>query len=147
MKIGFTGTRHGLAPPQEDALRSLLKRIEPAIVAYHHGAAIGADEEFARDVFGIRQFRYAPIIAHPCTLTDQVSQWALKYSDEVRDPLPPLERNRNIVAACDLLIGCPAGQQEEQRSGTWATIRAARKAGKQIVILWPDGTQSEEPAS
>ncbi|MBA3354736.1 MAG: hypothetical protein H0U18_02115 [Pyrinomonadaceae bacterium] len=29
--------------------------------------------------------------------------------------------------------------REQLRSGTWSTIRKARKARKQVTIVWPDG--------
>ena len=75
-----------------------------------------------------------------------VGNLALDMSDEVRDPLPYLERNRAIVDACDILIACPKGMQEEQRSGTWATVRYARRRDRPIVIVWPDGTVTREGA-
>lgn len=34
--------------------------------------------------------------------------------------------------------------EEEQKTGTWYTIRYARKQNKQIVIFWPDGTITNE---
>lgn len=47
----------------------------------------------------------------------------------------PLARNRRIVAAVDVLIAAPETDREELRSGTWATIRYARAAGKPVVML------------
>lgn len=69
-----------------------------------------------------------------------VDRDALALADVVHEPRPPLERNRDVVDASDVLLACPGGMAEEQRSGTWATIRYARKAGKPVVIVWPDGT-------
>ena len=62
----------------------------------------------------------------------------------VFDPKPPLERNCDIVLDGDLLIATPHGYQEEMRSGTWYTIRQARKRGKKIIIVWPNGSQTCE---
>jgi hypothetical protein len=45
--------------------------------------------------------------------------------------------------AAAMLAACPKGP-EERRSGTWATVRYARKTGKPVVIFWPDGTVTEE---
>lgn len=64
----------------------------------------------------------------------------LAHSDDIRDPLPPLERNHRIVDACDVLIACPKDAQEQLRSGTWATVRYARKQGKRVIVITPDGT-------
>jgi hypothetical protein len=57
---------------------------------------------------------------------------------------PPLERNHDIVDQADVMIATPRTMQEEQRSGTWATIRYARKKGRELHIIWPDGTIAEE---
>lgn len=51
-----------------------------------------------------------------------------------------LDRNRDIVNCTDILITCPSGYTEKLRSGTWATIRYARKIGKTVVIIFPDGS-------
>lgn len=50
---------------------------------------------------------------------------------------PPLKRNYDIVDACDILLAAPRTLTEELRSGTWATIRYARKTGKKYLILAP----------
>jgi hypothetical protein len=43
------------------------------------------------------------------------------------------------VDATGWLLAAPRTKTEEQRSGTWATIRYARKLGRQVCLLWPDG--------
>jgi hypothetical protein len=63
-----------------------------------------------------------------------------KDADKVNDPKPYLVRNHNIVDATEIMIGIPESFEEVQRSGTWATIRYARKQKKPIVIIWPDGS-------
>jgi outer membrane protein insertion porin family len=69
-----------------------------------------------------------------------------KYAVVITTTVTPLDRNRAIVDSCDVLIACPKGP-EEQRSGTWATVRYARKQKKRIVIIWPDGEVTEEKGS
>ena len=49
-----------------------------------------------------------------------------------------------LVDACEVLLATPKGP-EKLRSGTWATVRYARKVGKRIVIIEPDGKQVEQP--
>jgi len=47
-----------------------------------------------------------------------------------------LERNLDIVKNSSLLIACPINKnKEELRSGTWSTIRKARKHKLTIYIL------------
>ena len=52
------------------------------------------------------------------------------------DEAPYLERNLNIIKNSSILIACPIDKNnEELRSGTWSTIRKARKLNKIIHIL------------
>lgn len=59
-----------------------------------------------------------------------------------REPGPYLWRNHQIVDATSALIAAPFGFEEELRSGTWATVRYARKLGRPVRFFWPDGTTS-----
>jgi len=52
---------------------------------------------------------------------------------------PALKRNHDVVDACDLLIACPHTKKEVLRSGTWATIRYAKKVNKKMIIINPNG--------
>ena len=56
----------------------------------------------------------------------------------MRKPKPYLERNKDIVDETGLLIATPKGE-EIVRSGTWSTIRYARKNHKKIIIIMPNG--------
>jgi hypothetical protein len=141
MRIGFTGTRDETTCEQHHALCSFVKRLT-GVVEWHHGACVGADAEgveVARNLLsGVR------VVAHPPDNDALVSFGALDCSDVILDPLPHLDRNHAIVEACDLLVACPKGPEQAQGSGTWATVKCARKLKKHIVIVWPDGTVTEE---
>jgi hypothetical protein len=50
-----------------------------------------------------------------------------------------------IVGACLTLIGCPGGSTEERQTGTWATIRHARRLRRTVVLVYPDGRIVVEP--
>ena len=50
---------------------------------------------------------------------------------------PYLERNHDIVDNSDVLIATPKESVEQIRSGTWATIRYAKKLNKPIMIMEP----------
>lgn len=135
--LGFTGSQLGMTPAQWEALRYELTVWQPSEV--HHGLCIGADEQFhrlVRELFGgdVR------IVGHRCTLRWKQATALYFDCDELRPPLPPLERNGNIVAPATQMAATPAGAEEVIRSGTWATIRRARKAGTPIAIFRPDGT-------
>jgi hypothetical protein len=143
MKVGFTGTREGMADEQRRAF--IRWAANAGVTEFHEGCCIGADDD-AFDVMTSADdigFTRPRIVAHPPTNRAAVSHSALMFADEQRTPADYLTRNRNIVDAADLLTACPKGP-EEQRSGTWATVRYARKVGKPVVIFWPDGTVTEE---
>jgi hypothetical protein len=55
-------------------------------------------------------------------------------------PKPPLVRNEVIERETGLLLAAPGEVIEQHRSGTWSTVRFARKMGRAIWIVRPDGT-------
>ena len=140
-KVGFTGSREGLTEAQRQSLRQWLREHPPTEV--RHGACIGTDAEFSCAVVDCIPIGGEPPyeVAHPSNLKG--TQWKECWADEIRKPLPPLDRNRNIVDAVDVLLVGPKGP-EELRSGTWSCVRYARKSGKRIVIFWPNGEVTEE---
>lgn len=135
--IGFTGTRKGCTPTQLEALAQILTELlsEPGSV-FHHGCCVGAD---AQAVALIRQHVCdVHVTGHPGDWPPLQDQPSIAASSTVKNCRPNLTRNRDIVDACDLLVACPAGP-EEVRSGTWSTVRYARKCGKPVTIIHPDG--------
>lgn len=82
------------------------------------------------------------IIGHP---PEQGNRRAFLDYDEEREPKSYLKRNHDIVdEGVDGLIAAPNGWVEELRSGTWATVRYARKLKRRIWIIRPDGTLRKE---
>lgn len=136
MKLGFTGTREDITCEQHKTLCEWIKSHAHEITEFHHGCCIGADSEAA---VVVQSWAKAAIHAHPSTLRSLTGNVALQFADVVHDRKPPLERNQDIVDACDMLIATPKTDHEELKSGTWATVRRARKAGKPVVIIRPDG--------
>lgn len=146
MKVGFTGTRQGMSQAQKDTLTAWLSRNR--VYQFHHGSAIGADEEAVRILLDLTpvfdHIASAEIHAHPADVPQQGSAAAFILSHKKHPVAKPLARNHHIVDACELLLACPATAAEERRSGTWSTVRYARQQGKRVVIFWPDGTVTEE---
>ena len=133
MSIGFTGTRTGMTGAQKNALRAVLGAFGTNFT-FHHGDCVGADD----DAHTIAADLSAVIIIHPPT---SPNLRALRTGPHVT-VLPPrayLVRNQRIVDSSDLLVAAPHSLDEEQRSGTWATVRYARKTGTPVVILDPGG--------
>lgn len=133
MYAAFTGTRAGLTEAQRATLTRILRSPRLRIVRLSHGGAVGADAE-----------------AHALALEAGIEVW-VRPSDRPDqsapcegasrrfEPLPPLERNRHVVADGGLLVACPAGR--EQQGGTWWTIRHARGLGYvDVLCVWPDGS-------
>jgi hypothetical protein len=54
-----------------------------------------------------------------------------------------IARDHDIVEETECLVGLP-NRPEYLRSGTWATIRYARKQQKPIYLIWPDHAEWEE---
>lgn len=135
MKIGFTGTQRGMTKEQlisfEAGLRFVMDGDDTD--EFHHGDCIGADAQAHMVAFGLK-FR---IIVHP-PIIDKKRAFCKGYS-EIRIQKPYFDRNHDIVDQTEILIATPGEAEEQLRSGTWATIRYARKKGGHPVIIGPDG--------
>lgn len=95
---------------------------------FHHGDCIGADFEAAHIA---RKLGYT-IVCHPPTIDAKREFFP---SDVTFPALPYLARNKAIVNATEVLFAAPKETEEVIRSGTWATVRYARKVGKPVYIL------------
>jgi hypothetical protein len=141
MKVGFTGTRHGMSERQKDDLEAWFdEHYDEGLDEFHHGDCEGADE-YAHDVAG---FYFVKRVVHPPIETryraytiDESFPIYMPKEYGCRKPKDYLDRNHDIVDETDILIAAPQFVFEELRSGTWATIRYARKQGKPVVILEP----------
>jgi len=127
MKIGFTGTREGMSDNQKCELLIALK----GATEFHHGDCVGADEEadgLARTIKGIK------IHIHPPE-DSKLRAFCYRKGDILWTVETYLNRNAMIVDYTDQLIAAPKSNIEEVRSGTWSTVRYARKKNKPILIL------------
>lgn len=132
MIIGFTGTQHGMTQIQLEKLYHFLEQYNPSKVSQvHHGDCIGSDSQF-HDICQSMGFN---IYIHP-PKNENKRAFKTGYV-EIYEKKDYLVRNKVIVNCCDLLIATPAEVEEILRSGTWSTIRYARKLRKQVVILPP----------
>jgi hypothetical protein len=57
---------------------------------------------------------------------------------KVEPVMHPLDRNIEIVKRSRFLLATPNKEFEEQRSGTWQTIREALKLNLPVLIVWPE---------
>ena len=127
MHVGFTGTQSGMSQKQLQQLRDLLSKYDNSD-EFHHGDCIGADSE-AHDV--ARGFSVCSCVYPPSNCKKR----AYKKGQYTYTPKDYISRNHNIVNAVQLLIAAPRRNEEELRSGTWATIRYARKVNVPVIIM------------
>lgn len=132
MKTAFTGSRRGTTPAQRAQLRAAL--LEIGATALHHGDCVGADA----DLHAIAQSLQLPILIHPPT---DDRHRACCQGGQILPARPYLLRNQDMVDACETLLAAPDGA-ERARSGTWATIRSAIRAGKRVIIVMPTGVRA-----
>ena len=132
MNYGFTGTRAGMTERQQHGLDLILCDHSTTTASFQHGGCHGADAEAHKIAAP-----HAARCVHPGD-KDQHRGWSMRSDYAVlRAWKPYLERNHTIVDICDVLIAAPKTPTEELRSGTWATIRYARKIGRPVIILDP----------
>lgn len=133
--VGFTGTRRGMTVEQQTSVYDLLVMYSPREA--HHGDCVGADAQFHE----IARARDIDVVLHP-PLDPKFRAWC-RGAARVETELPYQRRNRKIMLASSLIVGAPNEAIEPapaRGQGTWTVIRRSRKAGKRVIVVWPDGT-------
>jgi hypothetical protein len=131
LRMGFTGSRCGMTARQRSTFLELIGKLTPAEL--HVGDCVGSDTDAYNIVKSYDP--EIPIIGHVPTNRNLSSH--LLYDREM-PPYDYLRRNRNIVDGSDYLVATPEST-ETQRSGTWYTIRYARKLKRKLYIIMRDG--------
>jgi hypothetical protein len=131
MIVGFTGTQKGMSDEQWLKVTRLIQHLNPKEV--HHGSCIGADAHFHEIVD--ENYPKVEVHVHP---PEDASKRAWVDGDVIHEPKSYLERNQDIVDASEALIATPRGP-EMLRSGTWSTVRRARRKRIPIYIVYPSG--------
>ena len=129
VRLGFTGTRHGMTTAQIAVVDDL---IAFEVTEVHHGDCVGADHDIDRLAKGVGINR----VAHPPS--DQRLR-AFTDAEKVLEPKPYLDRNRDIVHDTDMLLATPLEDYQPTKGGTWYTVRYAESIGRRVVIVWPSG--------
>lgn len=134
MKIGFTGTRHGMTDKQYNAVNDLVNHyvIYDDVDEFHHGDCNGADEEAHGIALRFNLFT----VVHPPSLT---TLRAYCQGDLVLPTKDYEQRNRDIVQASDLVIAAPPTDTEQPFGGTWQTVRLSREYNKPCKIVLSSG--------
>jgi hypothetical protein len=134
--VGFTGSRE-LSLPLAQSRRVIREAVQslPKDARVVTGACIGVDAEVAYLAYGTHH-------VHTIVPADRsrVDPHWRDYCDTFEE-MPPgttyRDRNERIVEVSTRLIGiaqAPENDIHSRRSGTWQTIRLARKAGRSVEV-------------
>lgn len=135
MKLGFTGSSKVITPGQLLTLYGMLADNALVVSEYHHGDCIEGDAKFHEAVVS----NHSKVVIHP-PINPNKRAFCTGPNVEMREPKDYLVRDDDIASEVDVLYACPDNYKELLRSGIWATVRYARKYGKPIIIIYPDGT-------
>lgn len=133
VRIGFTGNRYGLNQSQIEEIKKIIESHDNIIVS--HGDCVGSDTEFHNICVSYKEQFNKNISIHIYPSFNPVMR-AFNKGDVIMKEKQYLQRNLDIINNSDMLIACPVDKNvEEMRSGTWVTIRHAKKQGMTIHIL------------
>lgn len=130
---GFTGTRN---PPAsaKNMIRLHLMTLDPEQDELVIGCCVGIDAIVGRigHVLGFKVHGVIPIDESQVDVLWPLYCSSIEY---MPDNTNYMDRNQRIVDISLDLTAFPLDAVERQRSGTWSTVRRARKAGKTVVII------------
>lgn len=135
----FTGTRQGWTGAQFKGVRRVFHILkDQGCRTLLHGVCVGSDE--SADALAIDEFQFITV-GYPGVNGQGQSPWR---SHGCRCAMMPEEeyqiRDHKMVDRSEAVVATPKGMFEETRgSGTWLTIRYAKKQGKRLYIVYPTG--------
>ncbi len=145
LRYGFSGSRT-ITEAQERIIADVLESLLPGC-EYTTGGCIGVDSFIGRAMW----LKY-PDATHRIVVPfdrSRVEPWwmhrairdAGPASGVLLEEMPPgttyRDRNQRIVDHADVLVAFPAHAEDDpksKRSGTWQTIRMARRAGLEVKV-------------
>jgi hypothetical protein len=140
IRLGFTGTQSGMTDAQQQKFIQVVSGFD--IAEFHHGDCIGADahaHNLVLPIGGLDMVIHPPIneakraFCNNKRIPDNIRMTVLAQKEY-------LVRNHDIVDRSTVLIATPGESKEKLRSGTWSTIRYARKCNRQVIVILPDGS-------
>lgn len=134
IRIGFTGTRTGLRNEQKTQIIDILNNYDNIIVS--HGDCVGADTDFHDLCLEYRKNNPEKTLKIHIYPPNNIAMRSFNDGDKIMEEKPYLKRNLDIISNSDILIGCPIDKNNEvMRSGTWSTIRQAKKRNMKTFIF------------
>lgn len=141
MRVVYTGPREGMTGRQWLAVNNFIKHWD--VTEARHGDCLGGDAQFHDIVASVHPT--IDIFIHP-PLNPTFRAYKRGIILPARDYLV---RNHDMVNKCcdefDVVVATPSTASERLRSGTWATIRYARKQLRSLLLVLPDGSLKIEP--
>jgi hypothetical protein len=132
-RVGFTGTRQGMTRAQWDYVNEFLDRGATGS-SFHEGDCVGADNE----AFALAASK--GYVTHSWPPVDPRFR-AFLPADVEHSTAGYATRNLSIVRSSQILLAAPPGTENNHpRSGSWMTIRMARRADIPVAIVLPHGT-------
>jgi predicted Rossmann-fold nucleotide-binding protein len=137
--VGFTGTRR-LGAEQRERVREIVCAL-PANTRIVVGGCIGVDDFVAWIARNDGQWVHGVI---PADRSRVAPGWE-DVCDTFEEMAPGTDyraRNQRIVELSDRIIAFPEAAEDDprsRRSGTWMTVRIARRAGKPVHVEVMDG--------
>ncbi len=140
-----------MSADQKENLRQLLSSIVrqeieqgTSYIEFHHGDCIGADDEAATIAHEVGCY----VVAHPGHPAKKPEDTKFRafnpHNDEILPSKEFLVRDHDIVNIAYHMIAAPHTDKELVRSGTWTTVRYARKADKTISFVYPNHRMSSD---
>lgn len=139
--IGCSASRGGLSDAQKMlACRVLIDSLFEASrkkgsITFHHGDCINGDA-FLHDAAHELGFS---IVIHP---PENGALRAYKRAPVILPVKPYLERNREMVDACEVMVICPDTEAYRIKSGAWYTWKYAKLQKKRVILITPSGVIS-----
>lgn len=154
--FGITGSREGTSDIALSIFKSIVEQqimvlstLDPTVkdittqLVVRHGDCVGVDEQCHNILLDFMPTKKIFIAIHPpkiqtyaanCRSFPGYDGYMYKWQ-----PLSYLERNDQIVEHSEILIAFPKTRIEEQKSGTWYTIRRAIRSSIPVIIIHQDG--------
>jgi len=142
--VAVTGAR-GFRKGEEEIARGIVRKTLEGlqgVTEFRTGAAFGVDT-VACEV-GLNSFKkawhrlYVPDQPHNADVVEMFDLWRdARRADIIRMPKGSSYRDRNIamVEGAEMVCAFPSTGEEIVRSGTWMTVRLARRAGVPLLVV------------
>lgn len=141
LNLLVTGSETGGTAAQQHALRVLIRGLKPQKLI--QGCCVGIDTLACLITIQERCASWgSQIEGWPANDVSPAkrSDWAIGVCTQVCEWLPALDRDDRMAERADLVAAVPDTDDEALRSGTWATVRRARRRGKLTFVIRQDGT-------